>query len=59
MIQAFRRLNVPAAESHLGIAPAVVRRYDGPDVVGHHLAVGSNLHQRDLIRWLWNARIHG
>ena len=59
MIRAIRRLNVPASESHLGMALAVAAVTMG--LMLWAIIWQSNLivYQRDLIRWLWTAHMGG
>ncbi len=58
-MQAFRRLSAPATESHLGIALAMSAVTMG--LMLWAIIWQSNLivHQRDLVRWLWNAHVGG
>jgi hypothetical protein len=57
MLRAIRRLSAPAGESHLEMALAVAAV--ALALMLWAIIWQSNLiiYQRDIIRWLWNARI--
>jgi len=59
MLRAFRRLSVPASESHLGMALAVSAVTMG--LMFWAVLWQSNIiiYQRDIIRWMWNAHLGG
>lgn len=59
MIRVLRHLSVPANESHLGMALAVAAATMG--LMLWAIIWQSNViaYQRDIIRWMWNARLGG
>ncbi|MBZ5643889.1 MAG: hypothetical protein LAO19_14090 [Acidobacteriia bacterium] len=59
MLRVFRRLSVPASESHLGMALAVAAATMGLMLWAILWQSNVILYQRDLIRWMWNARVGG
>ena len=59
MMRAIRRLNVPATESHLGIALAVSAFAMALMLWAIIWQTNLIVYQRDLIRWLWSAHMGG
>ena len=59
MLRVFRRLSVPASESHLAMALAVAAATMGLMLWAILWQSNVILYQRDVIRWMWNARVGG
>ena len=59
MIRSIRRLNVPASDSHLGLGLAVAAV--AMALMLWAIIWQSNIivYQRDIIRWMWEAKIGG
>ena len=59
MFRMFRRLDVPATESQLGLALIVAAVMMGLMLCA--IVWESNIiaHQRDVIQWMWNAKYGG
>ncbi len=59
MIRVFRRLNVPASESNLGMALALAAITMALMLWAILWQSNIILYQRDVIRWLWTSHIGG
>lgn len=59
MLRVFRRLSVPASESHLGMALALAATTMALMLWAILWQSNVILYQRDVIRWMWNARVGG
>ena len=59
MNRVLRRLSVPAAESHLGMALALAATTMALMLWAILWQSNVILYQRDIIRWMWNFRMGG
>ena len=59
MIRLIRRLSVPARESHLGLGLAVSAFVMALMLWAVIWQSSVILYQRDLIRWMWSAKVGG
>jgi hypothetical protein len=59
MIEAIRRLNEPASESHLGMALAVAAVVMGLMLWAIIWQANIIVYQRDVIRFMWTTRFGG
>ena len=59
MLRVLRRLSVPAAESHLAMALALAAATMALMLWAILWQSNIILYQRDIIRWMWNARLGG
>ena len=59
LTQSVRRLNVPANESHLGLGLGVAAVAMGLMLWAIIWQSNIILYQRDIIRWMWEAKIGG
>ena len=59
MLRVLRRLSVPAAESQLAMALALAAATMGLMLWAILWQSNVILYQRDIIRWMWNARVGG
>jgi len=57
MLRVIRRLSVPAGESHLEMALAVAAVALGLMLWAIIWQSNVIVYQREIIRWMWNARV--